>query len=286
MAELIMDVHCRFGATPLVPNWGDAAAVRAALRARGITTAIAASDLAARYDTIGGNDALAQAITAPVAPGDVDLRGWLVLHPYRDNDANGQLRRHFYGSDRFVGAALYADSLTGAHITFAEAQEVIVTYRRYARPLLIETRSALAMREVVRIAQEVGNQIKVIASGMGGDEWRDAVEIAVKPLNMYLDISGVLCPDKIEYALNVLGGARRLLFASNAPNIDPAAVIRMLDDVPGLSADDRERILSGNALRLFGMVQDDGTPREPTEPTAAPDNRPRTGNLAPLRPMQ
>ncbi|MBC8103254.1 MAG: amidohydrolase family protein [Cytophagales bacterium] len=280
MSERIVDVHCIFGATAFAPNWGDPSAVRAALRERGITTAFVSSDLAARYDPVAGNDALAGALAATE---DVSLRGWLVLHPDRVEDANTQLRRHFGSSRSFVGAALYADPVSGVPVTLRSAQEVITAYRRFSRPLLVETQSAEAMYEAVRIAQEVGTGIRVIASGMGGDEWREAVDLAAKPLNLFLDISGALTPEKIEYALDTLGGARKLLFASGAPATDPAAVLGMLNDL-SLNAEDRERILSGNALRLFdaGEVS---APAVEEEAEAPPPSRPAGVGLAPLRPL-
>jgi hypothetical protein len=251
MPELIIDVHGVFGATPASPHWGDPQAIRADLQARGIKGCFLASDLAVRFDPIAGNAALADVLAPPLPTKTADLRGWLVLHPDRSEDANAHLRKHLYSGDRFVGAALYCDPLTGVPVSLTRAQEVINAFRRFSRPLLIQTNTAEAMREATRIATDLGNASKVIASGMGGDEWREAIDLAVKPLNLFLDISGTLTPDKVEYAMATLGGARRLLFGSGAPATDPVAVLGMLGDIPNLSSEDRERILSGNALRLF-----------------------------------
>jgi predicted TIM-barrel fold metal-dependent hydrolase len=279
MSEQIIDVHVSFGATAFAPKWGDPTEVRDVLRTRGITSAFLSSDLAARYDPVAGNDTLA---TALGVADDSSLFGWLVLHPDRTDDANLQLRRHLGGTRRFIGAALYADPVSGVPVTLRSAQEVITAYRRFSRPLLVETQSAEAMYEAARIAQEVGTNIRVIASGMGGEEWREAIDLAAKPLNLFLDISGALTPEKIEYAIDTLGGTRKLLFASGAPATDPAAVLGMLNDL-SLDPEDRERILSGNARRLFDLggelslpVEDED---EPEPPRASP------AGLAPLRPM-
>lgn len=277
MSELIIDIHVSFGVTAFAPKWGDPTEVRSVLRARGISSAFLSSDLAARYDPVTGNDTLAAALGAA---DDSSLYGWLVLHPDRINDANLQLRRHLSGSRRFIGAALYADTLSRVPVTLRSAQDVITAYRRFSRPLLIETHSAEAMYEAARIAQEVGTNIRVIASGMGGEEWREAIDLAAKPLNLFLDISGALTPEKIEYAVATLGGARKLLFASGAPATDPAAVLGMLNDL-SLGAEDREKILSGNALRLFEIGDGFSAPLEEEEPEAVA----RSAGITPLRPM-
>ncbi len=280
MSEQIIDVHVSFGATAFAPKWGDVAEVRGILRSRGITAAFLSSDLAARYDPVAGNDTLAAALSAS---GDSSLYGWLVLHPDRTDDANLQLRRHLSGSRRFIGAALYADPLSGVQVTLRSAEEVINAYRRFSRPLLIETQSAEAMYEAVKIAQVLGTNIRVIASGMGGEEWREAIDLAAKPLNLFLDISGALTPEKIEYAMDTLGGTRKLLFASGAPATDPAAVLGMLNDLK-LDADDREKILSGNALRLFDLGDALPAPVE-EEAVSTPNAVGTSTGLAPLRPM-
>ena len=250
MAERIIDIHCGWGATALAPQWNDLGAIRMAMQARGIEAACLAPMIARRYDLLAGDDALGSALVGSEAgeAGGVDLRGWLVIHPARLVDSNTLMRRHLYG-DRFVGAALYPDPLTGLPVTLRDSVEVINSYRRFARPLLIEAHTATAMAEVVRIAETLGS-MKIIASGMGGDEWYEAITMAAQPLNLYLDISGALVPEKIVHALATLHGTRKLLFASGAPQTDPAAVLGMLDDVP-LSHDDRERILYINAARLL-----------------------------------
>lgn len=243
----IIDVHCGWGATLAARGWGDPAYVRAALAQRGISSAFLSSELGRRFDPVEGNDDVA---LAAVEGGETDLRGWLVVHPPRLEEANAQMRRYVY-TDRFVGMALYPDPLTGLPITGRDAREVITTFRRYAKPILIEAPTAAAMAEVVQIAQDF-NGVRFIASGMGGEEWREAVLMAIKPLNLYLDISGALTPDRLIHAYAALNGSRKLLFASGAPHTDPAAVLALLDDLT-LPADDRDRILRGNAIRLFDL---------------------------------
>ena len=246
----IIDIHCGWGATATAPYWNDVTAIGAAMKARGIGTAFASSVLARRYDLPAGNEALSSAVSDAAAPGETDVLGWYVIHPARAVECIAQMRRMLY-SKRFVGAALYADPQTGSPVSVTDAHDLVTAFRRYGKPLLVETPTAKAMEEAIRIADDLQG-VPVIASGMGGDEWREAIVLAARPMNLYVDISGPLVPEKIEHALQVLHGARKLLFASGAPYTDPAAVIGLLDDV-NLSPKDRARILYLNAGRMFGM---------------------------------
>jgi len=277
----IIDVHCGWGATASAPGWNDAATVQAALRERGIQTAFVASDLARHFDPARGN-----AEVASVASDGGDLRGWLVLQPDHLAEGNALMKRYLYHSERFVGVALYPDPTTGRPVTLRQAAEVLNAYRRFAKPLLIAAPNAEAMLHVADIAREMSTT-RVIASGMGGDDWREAVEIAVKPLNLYLDISGALSAEKIDYAIYHLHGARKILFASGAPHTDPAAILGLLDDLD-LSPEDRARILSNNAQRLFNLENTDAVVGSDLRyfsgpPTPSPDEEdaPHLGMLAP-----
>lgn len=245
---MIIDIHCGWGPTPAAPQWNDPAAVRTALGARGITSACLASQLARRYDSVAGNDAVADVTRTPDA--SCDLRGWLVIHPDQIEDASAQMRRYLF-NDRFVGAALYPDPLTGNPVTLERTQELLIVFRRYGKALLIETPSAEAMHYAVEIAQFMGT-IKVVASGMGGDEWRAAIDIAHRPSNLFLDFSGALNAEKIAFAIQQMGGVRKLVFGSGAPGTDPAGILALLDDLE-LSRDERSKILHANAQRAFGV---------------------------------
>jgi predicted TIM-barrel fold metal-dependent hydrolase len=254
----IVDVHCGWGATWAAPGWGDAEQVRTALRARGIRTAFLASELARRFDPARGNEQVAEATA--LGP---DLRGWLVVHPARADEAHAQMRRYLY-TDRFVGCALYPDPLGERPVTLRAVHDLLNAVRRFGKPILIAATSGEAMLHVAQIAQEM-TTLKVIASGMGGLDWREAVDLAARPMNLYLDICGALTPQKLEYAIATLNGARKLLFASGAPHTDPAAVLGLLDDID-LSPDDRVRLLNGNATRLFSLGADQAAETDDLRP--------------------
>lgn len=260
MAEEIIDVHCGWGPTPAAPNWNQAETVQGILAARGITTCCLSSLLARRYDPVGGNETVADTLASPGSP--AKLRGWLVVQPAQYEESSAQMRRHLY-SENFVGAALYPNPATGEPVALEYSRELLILIRRYSKSLLIETPTAEAMWHAVEIAGFMQG-VKIVASGMGGEEWRAAIDFAVKPSNLFLDISGALAPEKIRYAIQAMSGARKLLFASGAPANDPAANLAMLEEA-GLAADEREKILFANAHRVFGWGS--GSVDAPTDVT-------------------
>jgi predicted TIM-barrel fold metal-dependent hydrolase len=247
MAEEIIDVHCGWGPTPAAPTWNQTETVQSTLAERGITMACLSSLLARRYDPIGGNETVADTLANPGSP--VKLRGWLVVQPAQHEESSAQMRRHLY-SENFVGAALYPNPTTGEPVALEYSRELLILIRRYSKALLIETPTAEAMWHAVEIAGFMQG-VKIVASGMGGEEWRAAIDFAVKPSNLFLDIAGSLAPEKIRYAIQAMSGARKLLFSSTAPGCDPAANLAMMDEA-GLSSDEREKILFANAHRVFG----------------------------------
>ena len=253
----IFDVHCGWGSVTAAPNWKDVSEIQRVMGKRGVGTVCISSLLARRYDIIEGNRAVADAVKTNASDGGTEVLGWIALHPGRAHDLSEQMKRTLY-DPRLIGAALYPDPLTGQPLTVADVRELLNAFRRFTKPLLIETRSAEAMAQAVRIADEFAN-LKMIASGMGGDEWRESLSMVSRSPNLNMDISGALIPEKIGYAIEMMHGSRKILFASGAPYTDPAAVIGMMDEA-GLSNDDRTRILYRNADKLFGR---DGVP-EPT----------------------
>lgn len=250
-ATKIIDIHCGWGATAAAPNWSDINAIKATMRSRGITKVFVSSLLARRYDLVEGNRAVVgQVNREPESEDETDVLGWFVIHPARANEVIAQMREHLY-SPRFVGAALYADPQTGSLVTVSDAHELVTAFRRYGKPLLVEVPTVDAMRETIRIADDLAG-VKIIASGMGGEDWREAIAMSNRAANLSLDISGVLVPEKIDYAIHVLHGTRKLLFASGAPHTDPSAILALLDELD-LPQEDRERILHGNAERIFNL---------------------------------
>lgn len=258
-AGQIIDIHCNWGGATaeLTHGWEDTARAGETLQARGVRFAFVVSEAARHFDSIAGNEEI-EALTR-AEPG---LRGWFVAHPARAQAAHAQMRQLLYNA-RWAGCAVYPDPITGRPVTLEDFGEILNAYRRFSKPLYIATPDADAARHAAHIAREM-SPMRVILGGMGGGDWRETTDLCVNAPGLFVDISGELAPEKIEYALQALHGARKILFASNAPHTDPAAVIGLLDDLD-LSPDDRARILGGSAARLFRLDE--------ALPAAGPDMR-------------
>ena len=169
---MICDIHGQWGPTTAAPSWNQPEHVKGQLLQRGITLGCFASALARRYDMVAGNDAVYEA--AGSKGGGVVLKGWLVIQP-NQHDESANLMRKYMFHDNFVGAVLYPNPATGEPVTLARCQDLLTVFRRYGKALLIHTPTAAAMHHAVDIASFLGTG-KVIASGMGGDEWREAMK--------------------------------------------------------------------------------------------------------------
>lgn len=94
----------------------------------------------------------------------------------------------------------------------------------------------------------------VIVGGHIGYPWtEEMVAVCRKHPNVYIDTSAYTVrrypPELVRY----LHDARhKVMFGTNYPMITPDRALRGLDDL-GLDGDRRERFLSGNARKVFGL---------------------------------
>lgn len=110
----------------------------------------------------------------------------------------------------------------------------------YTLPLQLE-RAALACPEAMIIFGHMGGYFHV----------QDAIDVARRCPNVYLETSATPHVHLIREAIDILG-AERVIYASDGPGCDPS-IERKKVELVGLSEADRERIFSANILRLMGM---------------------------------
>jgi predicted TIM-barrel fold metal-dependent hydrolase len=92
--------------------------------------------------------------------------------------------------------------------------------------------------------------LKIIMAHITGCGFRGIQDIAPYP-NVYVDTSGSQPEDGImQYGLDLLG-ADRILFGSDFPGRDPATQLGRIYSLD-MSEEDRNKILGGNSVRLFG----------------------------------
>lgn len=208
----------------------------------GITHAIVTSSLALASDCDAGNAWLAEQIN-----GERRLLAYAVVNTNHPPQAIETMRKYM-AKRQFVGLILIEGD---AHtpVSSADAEEILNAYRRFGKPLLLMTPN----RQCVYAATEIAKTfelIKVVLVGMGGKDWRSAIAAATAHLNIYLQTTGEISPDKIREGWPTVKG-HRMIFGSGVPAVDPAVMMGVIDEA-GLSSQDKEQILSGNSERTFG----------------------------------
>ena len=239
----IFDTHSYLGGS-LIPGVNhNAAVIATTMQPRGIDQAILMSEHARRIDPIAGNRILKATIEQ--AP---NLFGCLVAHVNRTESSIAAMRE-LMSNRKMLGMAVVADH-PEEPVHRLVADEIINAYRRYSKPLFLFAHNEAMVEAVLEISKAF-NMLKVVMVGMGGRDWRSAIAAAHATTNLHLETSGALDRAKIPAAVEVLG-AHRILFGSGSPHVDPAAALGVVQDA-GISPDAKNRILSGNAHRLFGF---------------------------------
>ncbi len=207
----------------------------------GITHGIVASSLALASDFTTGNARLASEIS-----GERRLLGYAVVNTNHPAEAIESIREYM-PKKQFVGLYLIQGDIE-TPVAGTDAEEILNAYRRFGKPLLISTPN----RHCVYAAAEIAKRfelIKVVLVGMGGRDWRSAIAPATEHLNIYLQTTGEISPDKIREGWASVKG-NRMMFGSGAPATDPAVVMGMIEEV-GLSEREKQQMFAGNAERTF-----------------------------------
>lgn len=236
------DAHAYWMDTSLTHAAASREALENAMRRYGSDRMALISGLAARCDFVTGNRGLAQILDASAG-----LYGYVVLSQDYSDDSQQEMRR-WLGRAEFVGAVMFGQE--GRPVTVDDARDILNAYRRFTKPMAIYTPDSDSVHAARVIAAEFP-AMKFLLLGMGGDDWRTAVTIAKKHLNIYLETSGSLDSDKVAHASEALT-PRKVLFGSGFPLAAPQAIRGLVETAPTITGADRDRILSQNAQSLFG----------------------------------
>ena len=234
--------------------------VRKALDRFQIETAILIPRLAVDADFAQGNKELLEAIKS-----DDRLYGYLVVNPVFP-DESIKLMRQAMILPKFAGMAMFQ----GASKSFPnldDCREILNSYRRYTKPVLLQADSPEAVSAAEGIAGEFPST-KFVLGSMGGEHCpatgsRDRREKCVmglsKYMNLFLETSGSLESSKIEEAVASFG-PRRVLFGSDLPFGNPASMLALIQ-TSSIPKDVMTRIFATNARTLFGL----GKEAQPSE---------------------
>jgi hypothetical protein len=207
-----------------------------------IDTAVLVPNLAVMCDFREGNRQLLEAIK-----GDDRLYGYLVVNPnYPDESVD--LMREMAANRKFVALALFGGA-SRPYPNLDDCDEIINSYRRFAKPVFLHTAHAEAVEAAKEMAAAFPT-LQFIFGSMGGPDWKRALNLG-KLINVHLETSGSFDVEKIEEAVEKVG-AHKVLFGSDLPFSDPASEIALIraSNVP---KDAMIKVFDQNAVKLFGL---------------------------------
>ena len=103
-------------------------------------------------------------------------------------------------------------------------------------------------------AAEAVPQASIILGHMGGYfHVHEAIEVAARVPNLFLETSAMPYPDQIRRAVQTIG-AERVLFASDGPGCLPKLEVHKVK-LAGLSSSEEQRVFADNILELLDRVR-------------------------------
>lgn len=213
-----------------------------------VETAVLVPNLAVTCDFQAGNQQLLEVIKD-----DPRLYGYLVVNPNYPDESIEVIRR-MMGGRKFLAMAMFGGA-SRPYANLDDCVEIINAYRRFTKPVFINTPDAASVEAAKEIAAAFPT-VQFIFGSMGGPDWKAALNLG-KLINVYLETSGSFDVEKIEEAVRKVG-AHKVLFGSDLPFSDPASEIALIR-ASKLPKDAMMKIFDQNAVKLFRLGQE---PRE------------------------
>jgi len=229
------------------------------------TAGLQAAAARARYDLVGvasrralgGDLAGGNAETKSLLAASPAMRGWVVINPVYPERSSEEMRK-YAGSPRWFGAYLHPQRC-GESLASTATRELLNSFRRYTKPLLVDVPDEHSVLQLESLAAEFTG-LKIVVAGGGGEGWQACLLAAKRHVNLFVEpFSGGAHQGKLEALVGTLG-PHRVLFASHYPERNPGSALGLLLDSK-LSEAEKQAILTGNAVRLFGLQR----AREPQE---------------------
>ena len=107
--------------------------------------------------------------------------------------------------------------------------------------------------QIGELAAQCPDTVIILAHMGGYAHNRDAIEVAKKYKNIYIDTSEVPLVKEIRWLVDELG-AERIFFGTDAPCCDPIVKNKKVL-LAGLSEEELEKVLYQNAVRVMGLEE-------------------------------
>ena len=250
---MIIDVHTHLGKWYFPINQLTADDMLAYMQRDGIDVSFISSSLAIVYDIREGNQELAQAIR-----GHDQLFGYVAVNLNYLEESLQELERYLGDGDehgenkQFVGVKVHP-LLSKHRYDTPEGMALTRAVAAYNVPMLIHTYgSALESPWNVVPAAKANPEVPIILAHMGGDAWWEGIRAAQESPNLYLEICATPTdPVKLRAGIKAVG-AERVLFGTDAALFESTHLLGSIEDA-GLSAEEHDLIMWGNAVRLFNL---------------------------------
>ena len=243
---MIIDCHCHAGkGDKMTAPWNTDAPIENYLRrarAAGIDKTVVIAPLHGNY-----SEANAQ-VARIVAQHDGRLVGFAFVHPVRDAGRIFQMVKHAAVKWGFCGIKVHGSDAM-------PAREVCRVASIFRMPMLVDV---ISRAEVVDMLAPQFPEVNFIVAHLGSftDNWKAHQQVAYQLArypNVYADTSGVRQFDYVVEAIK-RGGARKVLFGSDGPWLHPGLELHKIR-LLGLSKDQEQQVLGGNALALLRQAR-------------------------------
>lgn len=238
----IIDVNAEIGSTPI---WGVPFSDQHLMRTMqkyGVEKSIIMSTFGDSVDFQRGN-----AQVAKIAKSNPAMSACLAVNFNYPELSQSEMQK--YMSQPYFAGILLSSGIRERYVVLEEAEDMLNAYRRYIKPVFIRTFD----KDAVLAANEIAKAfpvMKFVMLEMGDDDWRIATVVAEKTLNLVLEVSGSLSPEKIKFAVDRIG-SHRVVFGSGMPYVDTSEVKALVEDAD-ISDMDKRNIMENTARKLFG----------------------------------
>ncbi len=244
---MIIDMHMHVDDIPALGWHMSAAQCVAAMDEAGIDAAV----IMTITDLPEVNPEALELISTACAQFPGRLLPFARIHPWYQDEAD-RLLRLALGELGFRGLKLHPVTSI-AHPSGPDSVRLIHTAAEYGMPTLFHCgdEPMTTPLSIAPAAQQCP-EATVILGHMGGYFHVDeAIDVAERWPNIVLETSAMPYPHKIKEAVERVG-AERVLFGSDGPVCSPVLERRKVE-MAGLTADQLDMVLGGNAQRLLGV---------------------------------
>ncbi len=245
---MIVDSHAHVDEVPAL-GWMDPAdALVGLMDDAGIDRAVVMS-----YTELPAVNPLAlEYLAAQIATHPDRLIGYVRLHPWYPESLD--LLDRALGEFHMKGVKLHPVGNL-SHPASEVSLRVIRRAAAHHAPVLFHCGDeALTTPLQIALAAEAVPEATIILGHMGGYFHSDeAIEVAARYPNLYLETSAMPYPHQIRRAIDTLG-AERVLFASDGPGCLPKLEVHKVR-LANLTPGEAERVFAANILELLDRVQ-------------------------------